>query len=143
MTTLKGSHIIDFLVKRWMVKDEMKNLKIIIIATTIAVLAVATIGATFAQNFSNSPYYGGMMGTSTPYADNDRWTEMQTHMEEQWNEVQDEEWFDDMRAYMGQHLDDVESQDWFDEMTQFMEDQRDEYRYNRGYGYGYGNHGCH
>ena len=141
MTTLKGSQVIDFLVKRWMVNDEMKNLKIIIIATIIAVLAIATIGAAFATNYTNSPYYGGMMGTSTLYADEDWWTEMQTHMEEHWDEVQDEEWFDDMRAYMGQHLDDVESQDWFDEMTQFMENQRDEYRYNRGYGYGY--HGCH
>ena len=62
-----------------------------------------------------------MMGTSNPYTDEDWWTEMQTHMEERWDQVQDEE--------------------WFDEMTQFMKDQRYEYRYGSGYGYGY--HGCH
>jgi len=141
LTTLKGSQAIDFLVKRWMVNDEMNNLKIIIIATTIAVLAVATIGAAFAHTYSNSPYYGGMMETSTPYVDENWWTGMQEQMEDHWDEVQDEEWFDDVRAYMDQHLDDVESQDWFDEMTQFMDDQRDEYHYGSSYGYGY--RGCH
>ena len=112
----------------------MKNLKIILIATTIAVLGVATIGLALASNYNNSPYYGGMMGTSTPYADEDWWTEMQAHMEEHWDEVQDEEWFNDMKTYMDQHLDDVESQDWFDEMTAYMEGQNFDSNYRYGYG---------
>ena len=122
---------------------EMKNLKITIIAATIAVLVVATIGVALAHNSSNYPYYGGMMGYSSPNEDVDWWTEMKEHMGDHWDEVQDEEWFNDMRTYINEHLDDVENQDWFDEMTQFMEDQRYEYRYIYDSDYGYGHHGCH
>ncbi len=138
----------------------MKNIKIIIIATTIAILAVATIGVALAQNYRN-PYFGGMMGYSTPrtndnttpYTDDDWWTEMQEHMQDHWNEVtdgdwwnemrehmedhwyqvKDQEWYTDMRAYMEEHLDEVENQPWFDEMIQFMEDRWA----SRGYGYRY------
>lgn len=117
----------------------MKSLKLIIIVTTIAVLAVATIGVAVAHNYGTTPYYGGMMGYQTPYEDENWWTEMQEHMNDHWDEVQNEEWFNDMRTYMDEHVEDLETQDWFDEITQFMEDQRVED--NRGYGYGY--HGCH
>jgi hypothetical protein len=129
---------------------EMKNLKIIIIATTIAILAVATIGVAFAYNFAGSSYYSGMMGYSSPNSgsntppntNDDWWTSMRRYMDDHWNEVQNEEWFNDMRAYTDEHFDDVERQDWFDEMSQFMEDQRyDRYRFDSGYGYGY--HNCH
>ena len=51
--------------------DEMKNLKIILIATTIAVLGVTTIGLALASSYNNSPNYGGMMGYSTPNTDDD------------------------------------------------------------------------
>ena len=119
----------------------MKSLKLILIVTTIAVLAVATIGVAVAHNYGTTPYYGGMMGYQTPYEDGDWWTEMREHMDDHWDEVQNEEWFNDMRAYMDEHVEDLETQDWFDEMTQFMEDQREDYQYDRGYGYGY--HGCH
>ena len=118
----------------------MKNLKIIIIATTIAILTVATIGVALAHNYGGSSYYGGMMGYSTPYEDEDWWIEMREHMDEHWDEIQDEEWYNDMRTYMDEHIEDVENQDWFDEMTQFMEDQRYEYRYHFDSGYGYGYH---
>ena len=122
---------------------EMKSLKLILIATTIAILTVATIGVALAYNYGGSSYYGGMMGYSTPYEDEDWWIEMREHMDDHWNEIQDEEWYNDMRAYMNEHIEDVENQDWFDEMTQFMEDQRYESRYRFDSGYGYGYHGCH
>ena len=115
----------------------MKDLKIILIVTTIVVLGVATVGLALASSYNNSSYYGGMMGYSTPYQDEDWWTEMQEHMEDHWNEVQDEEWFVEMRTYMNEHLDDVENQDWFDEMTEYMEEQR------FGNNYRYGGFGCH
>jgi len=114
----------------------MKNLKIIIIATTIAVLAVATIGVALAQNYGNTEFYGGMMGYSTPNTDDDWWTVMQEHMDDQWGDVQDEEWNNDMRAYMDEHLDEIESKPWFDEMTAYMEEQN----FGRNYRYGYGCH---
>ncbi|MEJ2271791.1 MAG: hypothetical protein P8X91_04790 [Candidatus Bathyarchaeota archaeon] len=139
----------------------MKTLNIITLATAIAIIAVATVGVTLAQNYHDSPYYGMMGYSSTSTPDNDWWIEMQEHMEDHWNEVdqttdgdwwdemveymddhlddvpqeiQDEEWFTDMRTYMETHIDEVQSQDWFDEMTQFMEEQ--------DFG-GYGFRGCH
>jgi hypothetical protein len=132
----------------------MKNLKIIIITTTIAVLAVATIGIALAQNYGNSAFYGGIMGYSTPNTDDYWWTEMQERMEDHWNEIgdgewwtemrelmddhwddiQDEEWYNDMKAYMDEHLDEVENQPWFDEMTAYMGEQN----FGRNYRYGYG-----
>ena len=143
---------------------EMKNLKIIILATTIAVLAVATVGVALAKSNGGSPYYG-MMGYSTTDSDDDWWTEMEERMEDHWNEVneategdwwdqmiiehmddhldevpeeiQDQEWLNDMRTYVEDHVDEVQSQDWFDEMTQFLGEQQSEYDY------GYGYHGCH
>jgi len=134
----------------------MKNLKIIIIATTIAVLAVATIGVALAQNYRNTAYFGGMMGYSSSNSDDEWWTEMREHMDDQWNEIgdgdwwnemrehmddhwdaiQDEQWYTDMRAYMDEHLDDVENQPWFDEMTEYMEEQN----FGSNYRYGYGCH---
>lgn len=102
----------------------MKNLKLILIATIVAVLAVATIGVAFADNYRDSSYYG-MMGYDTDYEAEDWWNEMRERMEDHWDEVQDEDWFEDMRAYMDDHLDDIENQNWFDEM------------------YDYGYHGCH
>jgi hypothetical protein len=142
----------------------MKNLKIVILATAIAVIAVATVGVTLAQNYRDSSYYGMMGYSTTSDPDDDWWTEMQEHMEDHWNEVdrttdgdwwdemvehmdehldevpqeiQNEEWFTDMRTYMETHIDEVQTQDWFDEMTQFMEEQD----FDNGYRYGYGN-GC-
>lgn len=153
----------------------MKTLNIVILATVIAVIGVATVGVTLAQSYRDSPYYGGMMGYSSTTDSNDEysttsdtaddwWTEMQEHMEDHFNEVdqttdgdwwdemvehmddhldevpqeiQDQEWFTDMKAYMETHIDEVQSQDWFDEMTQFMEEQN----FDNGYRYGYGN-GC-
>jgi hypothetical protein len=136
--------------------DEMKNLKIIGITATIAILAIVTTGVVLAHNFTTNQYYS-RTGYSAPLEDVDRWDEMVEHMEERWNEVneddwwnemiehmddhwdeapqeiQDEEWFNDMRAYMQEHLDDVQSQEWFDEMIEFMEDQRSEYRYQYEY----------
>lgn len=112
--------------------DEMKNFKIIIIATTIAVLAVASIGAALAHNYGSPSYYGGMMGYSSPYEDEDWWTEMREHMDDPWDEVQDEVWFDEMRTYMNEHLDEVENQEWFDEMTEYMEEQRFDNNYRYG-----------
>ncbi len=136
----------------------MKNLKIIIIATTIAIVAVASVGAALAYSFVDHPYYRGQTQYSTSISDEEWWNEMVEHMEEHWNEVdqiddgdwwnemiehvdehldsvpqeiQDEEWFTDMRAYMEQQVDEVQTQDWFDEMTQFMEEQ------NIGNGYRY------
>ena len=141
----------------------MKNIKITLFATTIVVLGVATIGLALAGSYNNSPYYGGMMGYSTPntsddwwsemqehiedhwnqIGDEDWWTEMREHMDDHWDEVQDEEWFNDMREYMEEHLDEVKNQPWYEEMIQFMEDrwesQEYRYRYNnipRSYGRG-------
>ncbi len=135
----------------------MKNVKTIIIATTIAILAVATIGVALASTINNSPYYGGMMGYSSTPENEDWWNEMREHMEDHWNEiddsdwwdemiehmeehwdqvpdqVQDKEWFNDMRAYMDEHLDEVQSQDWFDEMFEFTQNQKYEYRYRYDY----------
>jgi len=121
----------------------MKNVKLIIIATTIAILTVGTIGVALAYNHERSSNYGGIMGYSTPNEDEDWWVEMREYMDDHWNEVQDEEWFNDMREYMDEHVDDVENQDWFDKMTKFMENQRYEYYYNYNNGYGYGYRGCH
>lgn len=118
----------------------MKNLKLILVATTVAVLAIATIGVAFANTYGDSSSYG-MMGYETDYEDDDWWNEMRDHMEDHWSEVQDEEWFDDRQTYLDEHLEDVENQDWFDEMTQFMEDHADEYGYHHGNNYGY--RGCH
>lgn len=139
---------------------KMKNLKIIILATTIAIVATATIGVALAYSYVNSPNYGGMTGYSTPVSDEDWWNEMIEHMEDHFNEVeqttngswwdgmiehmdehldevppeiQDQEWFNDMRTYIEGHIDEVQSQDWFEEMTQFMEEQ------NFGNGYSYSN----
>ena len=93
----------------------MQNWKIVIVTTTIAILAVATISLSFAHNLGGSSYYGGMMGYSDYDGETeDWWTEMREHMNDHWDEVQDEE--------------------WFDEMTQYMEDRN---------GNGYGRHGCH
>jgi len=134
--------------------DEMKNLKIMLIATTIAVLGVATVGLALAASYNNSPYYGGMMGYSTPTTDDDWWievqehmedrwsqigdedwwTEMREHMDDHWNEVQDEEWFNDMRTYMEEHFEEVENQPWFDEMTAYMDQQNFANNYRFGYG---------
>ena len=108
----------------------MKNLKIIIIATTIAVLAVATIGVALAQNFGNPAYFGGMMGYSTSNSDDEWWTEMREHMEARWTGIEDEEWFDDMTAYMEEHWTEVENQPWFDSMVEYMEE-------NGHYGFGH------
>ena len=140
----------------------MKNLKIIISATTIAILAVATVGVVLAYNHSGSPYYSPTNEYSAPVSDEDWWNEMQEHMEDHWNEVndgdwwdemiehmdehldevpqeiQEEKWFNDIRTFMEQHVNEVQSQDWFDEITQFMEEQSS-YRYNyspRSYGRG-------
>ena len=140
----------------------MKNLKIIIIATTIAILTVATVGIALAFSNGDSPYYG-MNQYSSTVEDDDWWTEMREHMEERWNEidqtdpindedwwdemidhmkehwdevrqgVQDEEWFKDMRAYMEQHTDEVQNQDWFEEMLEFMQEHREEYSYRYNY----------
>jgi len=134
----------------------MKNLKIILIATTIAVLGVATIGLALASSYNNSPYYGGMMGYSTPNTADDWWIEMREHMEDHWNEigdedwwtnmreymddhwneVQDQAWFNEMQTYMNEHLNEVENQPWFDEMTAYMEQQN----FGSNYRYGYGCH---
>ena len=138
----------------------MKNLKIIIISTTIAILAVATVGGVLAHTFANTPYYTRQTQYSTPISDEQWWNEMREHMEEQWSQVdqttdgywwnemlehmdehldsvpqdiQDQEWFNDMRAYMEQHVDEVQTQDWFDEMTQFMQEHRYEYGYRYSY----------
>jgi hypothetical protein len=137
----------------------MKNLKIIILTTTIAILAVATVGVVLAQSFTNNPYYPRQTQYSTPISDEEWWDEMIEHMEERFNgvdqttdgdwwdemvehmedrwdnvpqEVQDEEWFNDMRAYIQDHVDEVQTQDWFDEMTQFMEEN-----FGNGYRYSY------
>ena len=132
----------------------MKNLKILIITTTIAILAVATIGVALAHNYGNTTVYGGMMGYSTTNIDNDWWTEMSEHMEDHWNEignedwwtemrehmddrwddVQEEGWYNDMRAYMDEHFEDVKNQEWFDEMTAYMEERN----FGSNYRYGYG-----
>jgi hypothetical protein len=140
------------------VKIEMKNLKIIILATTIAILAVATVGVVLAHRFA-SPYYTRQTQYSTPISNEEWWDEMIEHMEERWNQVdqttdgdwwdemiehmedrwdnvpqqvQDEEWFNDMRAYIQDHVDEVQTQDWFDEMTEFMEEN-----FGNGYRYSY------
>jgi hypothetical protein len=137
---------------------KMKNLKIIILATTIAIIAVATVGVTLAHSYNDSPYYG-MTGYTTTDLDDDWWTEMEEHMEDNFNEVdqttdgywwdqmkehmeehldegpqeiQDQEWFNDMRTYMEQHINEVQTQDWFNEMTQFMEEN-----FCSGYRYSY------
>ena len=132
----------------------MKNLKIMLIATTIAVLGVATIGLALASSYNNSPYYGGMMGYSNPNTDDDWWIEMREHMEDHWNEIGDEDgwtnmreymddhwdevraqaWFTEMQTYMNEHLDDIENQNWFDEMTSYMEGQNFDSNYRYGYG---------
>jgi hypothetical protein len=141
----------------------MRNMKLIVIATTIAILAVATISVALAHTYGGSQYYDGMMGYSTTNTDDNWWNEMLEHMEEHWNEmgdedwwtnmrgymndhwdeVQEEEWFNEMRAFMDQHIEDVQNQEWFNEMAQFMEDQRYENRYRFDSSYGYGYHGCH
>ena len=136
----------------------MKNLKIIILATTIAIVAAATVGVALAFSYVDSPYYGDQIRYSTSISDQEWWDEMVEHMEDRFNEVtettdgdwwdemiehmdehldqvpqeiQDQEWFNDMRTYMEEHLDEVQSQDWFDEMTQFMEENfGNGYRYN-------------
>jgi hypothetical protein len=137
----------------------MKNLKIIILATTIAILAVATVGVVLAYSFADSPYYTRQTQYSTSLSDEEWWDEMVEHMEEHWNqvdqtidgdwwdqmienmdnhldnvpqEIQDEEWFNDMRAYIQNHVDEVQTQDWFDAMTEFMEEN-----FGNGYRYGY------
>ena len=132
----------------------MKNLKIILIATTIAVLGVTTIGLALASSYNNSPYYGDLMGYSTPNTDDDWWTEMQEHMQDHWNEtgdegwwtnmreymddhwneVRDQAWFTEMQTYMNEHLGDIENQDWFNEMTAYMEGQNFDSNYRYGYG---------
>lgn len=120
----------------------MKNLKIILITTTIAILAIAAIGVAFAHNYGRS--YDSTTRYSTDYEREDWWNEMRDRMEDHWDEVQDEEWYDDMRAYMGDHLDNVEEQDWFDDMVEFMQDH-DEYGYcyDDNYSYSYRYRGCH
>ena len=105
--------------------DPMKSLNIIIITTTIAILAVATIGLALADN-DGLMGSGGMMGSSSHNEDEDWLTEMRDFMDDHMDEVQDEEWYTDMRAYMDEHLDDVENQDWFDEMTEHMDDHMDD-----------------
>lgn len=112
----------------------MKNLKIMLIATTIAVLGVATIGLALASSYNNSPYYGGMMGYSTPNTDDDWWIEMREYMDDHWDEVQDQAGFTEMQTYMNEHLDDIENQNWFDEMTSHMEGQNFDSNYRYGYG---------
>jgi len=109
----------------------MKILNVVIIVTTIAILAVATVGVALADN-GGIIGFGGMMGLGSS-TDDYWWNEMQEHMDDHMDEVQDEEWNSDIRAYINEHLDDVENQDWFSEMTQYMEDN------TRG---GYGNHDC-
>ena len=119
----------------------MKNLKIMIIATTIAVLAVATIGVALAYNYNNSPNYGGMMGSSSPNEDEDWWTEMRDHMDDHMDEVQDEEWFDEMTEHMEDHMDDIEDEDWFDEMDEHMDDMMDSHDHDDDSQNS--RHGCH
>ena len=112
----------------------MKNLKIVLIATIIAVLGVTTIGLALASSYNNSADYGGMMGYSSPNTDNDWRNEMIEHMEDHWDEVQDEEWFDEMQTYMNEHLGDIENQEWFNEMTAYVEGQNFDSNYRYGYG---------
>ncbi|MEJ2271514.1 MAG: hypothetical protein P8X91_03310 [Candidatus Bathyarchaeota archaeon] len=138
----------------------MKNLKIIILATTIAIVAVVTVGVVLAFSFIDSSNYAEQIRYSAPISDDEWWDEMIEHMEDHWNEVdqttdgdwwdemiermdehlddvpqeiQDEEWFNDMRAYIEEHIGEVQTQHWFDEMTEFMEDQRYEYGYRYNY----------
>jgi len=132
----------------------MNNLKIILIATTITVLVVSTLGLALAATYKNSTYYGGMMGYSTLKTDDDWWTEMQEHMEDHWNQIGDEDWwtemrehmddhwnkvqdeecFSEMQTYMNEHFDEVENQPWFDEMTAFMGQQNFANNYRFGFG---------
>ena len=121
----------------------MKNLKLIVIASTIAVLAITTLGVALAHNYVTNPYYGGMMGDSIPFDDEEWWIEMEERMGYRWSDVVDEEWFDEMRSYMEEHFEEIKTQEWYDEMAQFMEDRLEsqgyEYRfgdYQRGYGRG-------
>jgi len=121
----------------------MKNLKIIIIASTIAILAIATLGVALAHNYATNPYYGGMTGHSIPYEDKEWWKEMEEHMRYRWGNVVDEELFNEMKTYMEEHFEEVKNQELYEEMTQFMEDRWESqeygYRYSdfpRSYGRG-------
>ena len=122
----------------------MRTSKMLIIATIVAILGIATIGVALAHRYSTLPINGGMMGYSTPIEDDKWWTEMEEHMRYRFGDAVDEEWFNEMRQYMEEHFEEVRNEEWYDEMRQFMEDRwesRDyEYRYGSYHG-GYGR-GC-
>ena len=114
----------------------MKNLKLIVIASTIAVLAITTLSVALAHNYVTNPYYSVMMGDSIPFKDNKWWIEMEERIGHRWSDVVDEEWFDEMRSYMEEHFEEVKTQEWYDEMAQFMEDRLE----SQGYEYIHGDY---
>ena len=111
----------------------MKTYKVIVVATTVAILAVATLGVVLGHTYSRTPYFSGITGYSPPYQDEDWWTEMEEHMRYRWGDAFDEEWLDEMRGYMEERFEEVQEQEWFEEMKQFMEDRWE----SQEYGYGY------
>ena len=129
----------------------MKNLKIIAIAATIGIVAWAIIGVVFAHNFAINPYYSSMKEYSTPYEDEDWWSEMRQYMEEHWDQVDDatqqettdeefEHWWDEMKEHMEQGWSD-DGEAWWNEMREHMEDRWEELE-DGDYGYSGFGRGC-
>ena len=118
----------------------MEKIKFVILVTAVVALATVAIGFTFANNFSEDHFFGGMMGYNGYSEDEDWWTHMREHMGEDWEGIEDEKWFDDMTQYMEEHLADLESQEWYDSMVEYMEEHG---HYGYGHmGFGHSGFGC-